>query len=239
MKKLILIVIFILTLGVCIFIPVKISNATDEIMTVMTYYDRLNENDLQFQDCSTQSPLLLHELISTYQQQITSLIDTGITYTDDVKVQSKFEELHQTEADLKNLTQQIQTCAYDPIENYPSLNDNQENLDQLFSDVITKRLSLNETYQNVLAAITTTLTATADFEKNFYLTSISEASDYFSDIYNDLNILSSTYNDYSSDVTDYYSVKEELYNSLTDTYTNITYKDILKHLKDSVNSDVQ
>ena len=234
-----LIIIFILTLGVCILIPVKISRATDEIITVMTYYDRLNENDLQFEECSTQSPLLLHELISTYQQQVTNLIDTGITYTDDVEVHSKFEKLHQTEDDLKNLTQQIKTCTYDPIENYPSFNDNQENLDQLFSDVITKRLSLNTLYQDVLTTVTTTLTATENLEKNFYRTSISEASDYFSNIYNELTILSSTYNNFSSHVSDYYSVKEELYNLLTDNYTSMTYKDILKHMKDSINSDVQ
>ena len=208
-KYLILLIILIVTVGATsTFLEMK--------PTLKTIYIHSNETDTKLETCHNQSPISLAQGIHDIQKTTKTLIELGETYTVDQNLATEFKEFDNAYANLQTIISNLNTCdlktANLPDETLAKFDITTQ---ELVTTLKSEQAAMLNTHQTVIKTIEQFLATTENFEKLYYTASTKDAIHYFSDLYTELDTLSTTYNEYVDARQTYEQTKEQLFNQLS------------------------
>lgn len=210
MKKIIAIILAIIVTG--IGLTVAFSYHPPKTKTYLT----LTDIDKKIKDTTEVDHLSLEKNINQLYQAVHTLTTVGETYTDDTETDKAFEDFNQAYELSTQLEKQL--AEFTKMDITSTLKKTTEKLTedqkQLATEAIELENSRLEELQNIhqnLQTLTKNLSNTKD---TFYNAKPSDAIQYFNSVNNEFKNFKDSYGAYVEITTQYFLVKEKLYQSL-------------------------
>lgn len=210
MKKIIAIILAIIVTG--IGLTVAFSYHPPKTKT----YLELTDIDKKINETTEMDHLSLEKNINQLYQSVHTLITIGETYTEGTETDKAFEDFNQAYELSKQLEEQlggfIKTDVTSDLEKTTEkLTEEQKQIAMEAINLENKRLEELKNIHQTLQTLTKNL---ANIKDTFYNAKPSEAIQYFNSVNNEFKNFKDSYGAYVEITTQYFQVKEKLYQSL-------------------------
>lgn len=210
MKK--LLSIFTLLAILILGFTVAFSYQVPEVKTYLT----LNDIDQEIEQQLTVNEQSISETLTSLYNKVNQLMTVGETYTEGTDITNQMEEFNKAYKQSQTLQTQLTTLVDTDLKNQlgnpsDSISDEQKNLEIQTIKSETDRINELSTLLKEIQSLNSTLEET---EKIFYTKKPSEAIQYFNLVNNKFMNLEQAYKQYVDKSTNYFTMKENLFELL-------------------------